>query len=226
MRQSGNCEKHIEWRKAHYEQEDMSGKLVVNLRDIGHTIRDLSEGRGSQKRILVVLLETGTITQRELTERLNIQPGSASEVIAKLENAGLLTRTESEADRRTVDITLTEEGRRQAEEAKGRRVQRHGEMFSALSEDEKSQLLRLLEKVNADWESRYADRKIHHHGPRGEHGHHGPNGEHGHHGPHSELEGHGRHHDGGAEGRLGCNHDCMNCPTPCGKGRALREGSR
>lgn len=217
MRQDANCQQQrIAQRRAHYEREDVNGKLVINLRDISHTMRDLSEGRGSQKRILTLLLETGPITQRELTQRLGIQPGSASEVIAKLENGGLLTRRESGADRRTADITLTEEGARQAREAKAQRDGRHGEMFSALSQQERVQLLGLLEKVNRDWESRYADRQRH---PHGHHGEHGEHGDHGRHGPHSQRE------DAG-EGRPRCGHDCQNCPDPCGKGRALREGGR
>lgn len=214
MRHKENYEKHVAQRRAHYEREDTNGRLVINLRDISHTMRDLSEGRGSQKRVLILLLETGPITQRELTERLGIQPGSASEVVAKLENAGLLTRTESEADRRTVDVTMTGEGERQAKEAKSQREGRHREMFAALSEGEKSQLLGLLEKVNRDWESRYAQRQCHHHGRHGKHG------------PHSEQEGHERRHEGSSEDRPHCNHDCLNCPNPCGKGRALREGGK
>ncbi len=182
MRHEENYEKRAAQRWAHYEQEDVNGKLVI--------------------------------TQRELTERLGIQPGSASEVIAKLENAVFLIRTESESDRRTVDVILTKEGSRQAEEAKAQREGRHGEMFSALSQEEKAQLLGLLEKVNADWESRYADRQHHPHGPHGKHGHHGS---------HSEWEG-GNHHEGsGPEGRPHCSHDCQNCPNPCGRGWALRE---
>ena len=217
MRHKGNYEKHVAQRRAHYEREDTNGRLVINLRDISHTMRDLSEGRGSQKRVLILLLETGPITQRELTERLGIQPGSASEVIAKLENAGLLTRTESEADRRTVDVTLTEEGKQQAEEANSQRIGRHGEMFSALSDEEKGMLLKLLEKVNADWQSRYANRQAHHHGHHEHHGHHGP---------HSDWEGHDHHTTGDNNGRPRCNHDCANCPHPCGKGRAFRESGK
>ena len=199
MKQNESLEKNLAWRKAHYEQKDVNGRLVINLRNILHTMRDM--GRGSQKRILTVLLKTGSITQRELTEWLGIQPGSASEVIAKLENAGLLTRTESKADRRTVDVSLTEEGKRQAEEAKAQQTKRYSEMFSALSDEEKRMLLKLLEKVNADWESRYADRQAHHHGHHEHHGHHGP---------HSDWEGHGRPR---------CSHDCANCHDPCPKGQ-------
>lgn len=141
-----------------HEGASVNDRLIYKLRDISHTMRALYEGRGSQKRVLIVLRGTGTITQRELTQRLGIQPGSASEVIAKLESAGLVERTSSEEDRRTADISLTEEGKRQAEAALEQRQRRHEEMFSALTCEEKERLLSLLEKVNADWQERYGDR--------------------------------------------------------------------
>lgn len=120
-------------------------------------IRFLFEGKGSQKRILIILFESGSMTQRELTVRLGIQPGSASEVIGKLEHAGLIRRTPGREDRRTVDIQLTEEGRIRAEEAFAARRLRHQEMFACLSEEEKLHLLALLEKLNADWDRRYRE---------------------------------------------------------------------
>lgn len=134
---------------------NINDKLIMNLRDISHTMRSLYEGRGSQKRILIILHEVGKITQRALTERLGIQPGSASEVIAKLESAELITRTPSESDRRTADIQLSDKGRELASQAINQRRHRHEEMFSCLSEDEKTELLTLLEKINTDWEQRY-----------------------------------------------------------------------
>ena len=134
---------------------NINDKLIMNLRDISHTMRSLYEGRGSQKRILIILHEVGKITQRALTERLGIQPGSASEVIAKLESAELITRTPSESDRRTADIQLSDKGRELASQAVNQRRRRHEEMFSCLSEDEKTELLTLLEKINTDWEQRY-----------------------------------------------------------------------
>lgn len=141
--------------------EDLNHQLIMNLRHLGHTIRFLFEGKGSQKRILIILLETGGMTQRELTERLGIKPGSASEVIGKLENTGLILRQLSSSDRRTADIQLTQAGRLQAEEAAMQRSIRHQEMFSCLSEEEKNVLLTLTEKLNADWNSRYGDFRRH-----------------------------------------------------------------
>lgn len=138
-----------------YEQLDENNKLIWNFRDIGQTLRDISEGKGGQKRILIILKETGPVTQRELTQRLGIQPGSASEVIGKLETAGLIRRSVSAADRRTANILLTEEGMKEAEEAKRRRDARHEQMFSCISDDEKKELLVLLEKINRAWDAQY-----------------------------------------------------------------------
>lgn len=162
-------------RLKHYQETDIPKKLIINLRDINHVMRSLYEGKGSQKRILIVLNEAGNITQRELTERLGIQPGSVSEVIAKLEDAGNIVRVPSESDRRTMDIALTEQGRILAETLLVQREKRHEEMFSCLSEEERSSLLKLLEKVSKDWENRYRETgKEHKHsdGHHKGHGHH------------------------------------------------------
>lgn len=138
-----------------YDVLDVNNQLIWNFRDIGHTMRRISEGKGSQKRILIILLETGPITQRELTQRLGIQPGSASEVIGKLESAELVTRTPNEFDHRTVVVALTETGTAAAVEAKAQREMRHEAMFSCLTDEEKTTLLSLLERINRHWDTAY-----------------------------------------------------------------------
>lgn len=144
-----------------YEAFDVNNKLIRNLWDISHTMHHISEGKGSQKRILMILNETQDITQRELTEHLGIQPGSVSEVIGKLETAGLILRTPSPTDRRTANIRLTEPGRAAAQEAYAKRTQRHQEMFACLSEEQKQTLLGLLETINLSWSQQYQK-----HGPQ------------------------------------------------------------
>lgn len=196
--------KHIneEERKAHYEAADKNDKIIINFRDIHHTMHYLYEGRGSQKRILIVLLELGTITQQKLTEYLGIKPGSASEVLAKLEKNHLIMRTASTIDRRTTDVILTEQGRAMAEEAAIQRKKRHEDMFSCLSEEEKNTLLSLLEKVNANWEVRYhcEEEDLHDRHPKHSHGRHPEH-------PHD----HG-------EDRRECDRNCQECEHPCRRG--------
>ena len=62
-----------------YNELDITGKLIWNFRNISHILRGMSGGKGSQRRILTVLLKSGQVTQTELTEYLGIRPGSASE---------------------------------------------------------------------------------------------------------------------------------------------------
>ena len=138
-----------------YESLDRNNKLIWNFRDIGHTMRQISEGRGSQKRILILLRETDGMTQKTLTARLGVQPGSASEVLNKLEQAGLISRTPSETDHRTTDIRLTPDGEALAKEASEQRAERHEQMFSVLSDEEKKNLIAILEKINNHWDQTY-----------------------------------------------------------------------
>ncbi|MGM9657718.1 MAG: MarR family winged helix-turn-helix transcriptional regulator [Eubacteriales bacterium] len=140
---------------------DMNEKLIINLRDISHMMRMQYEGKASQKRILIILRESGALTQKELTERLGIQPGSASEILSKMENSGLIMRILNETDRRTTNILLTDIGRGLASEAAEQRKKRHEEMFVCLSSEEKTTLLSLLDKVSTDWRSRFSNSRVH-----------------------------------------------------------------
>ena len=83
-------------------------RLILELRAIHRTMNALYEGKGSWKRVLIVLGRTGPITQKALTNRLGIQPGSVSAVLGKMEAMGLITRTPSAADQRTMDLRTAE----------------------------------------------------------------------------------------------------------------------
>lgn len=131
-----------------YYQKDVDDKILLNLRDLGQKIPFLYEGKNSQRRALIILRKTGSVSQRKLTELLNIKPGSMSEILTKLANKGLIERTQSADDRRTSIISLTEKGIQAADEASEFRSERRVEMFSYLDDIEKITLLNLLEKIN------------------------------------------------------------------------------
>ncbi len=138
----------------HYAALDADGRLAVMLRELGHAGRFLLEGKGGQSRILELLAREDGMTQRELTARIGIQPGSASEILGKLEGAGLISRVPNEEDRRTVDLHLTEAGRARLEEGSAAREARVREIFDGLTGEEKEALLGLLEKLHTDWRER------------------------------------------------------------------------
>lgn len=135
-------------KEVEYSLKDIDDKILLNLRDLGMRLRFLYDGKDSQRRALILLLNSGSMLQRELTERLSIKPGSMSEVLAKLENKGMIEKTPLETDKRTAMVLLTEQGTAAALEALEYRMEKRVEMFSSLDDDEKITLLLLLERIN------------------------------------------------------------------------------
>lgn len=134
-------------QKMPWEQDD----LYNTLRACGHYLyhrfgKDMGQGR-----ILAILSERESITQKELQEMLRIQPGSATEILTKLEEKGLLLRKRDERDKRCCIIELTEEGRGAFDRRK-RQEEERSKLFTALDEAEQKELKRLLGKLLEDWE--------------------------------------------------------------------------
>jgi DNA-binding MarR family transcriptional regulator len=60
--------------------------------------------------VMLVLWETDGIAVGELGERLQLDSGTLTPLLKRLETAGLLTRVRRRADEREVEITLTAQG--------------------------------------------------------------------------------------------------------------------
>ena len=100
--------------------------------------------RVSRQRVRSLLAQRGERPQRELREALGVQAGSFSELAARLEERGFLTREQDPADRRRILLRLTEAGRERAARDSSARDQ---ELFCALSAGEQEQLRVLLQKI-------------------------------------------------------------------------------
>lgn len=126
--------------------------LVHALRRCGHLLYHKFNLNGSQMRILLVLRDE-PMTQKELTDRLRIQPGSLSEILTKVERAGLIEKHRSSTDRRNFELALTEEGRRQADWFEKAQVEQADLLAAPLDDDQKAQLRSLLQTLITHWES-------------------------------------------------------------------------
>lgn len=147
----------------HHEHHDTSNvdaneRLIHSLRMVSRTLNYRAEPTGGQDRVLSILAEKGTIGQKELMDTLSVKAGSLSELLGKLENAGLIVRSKNEEDHRAVNVALTEQGKKRAEEIAAQKGSGK-DMFSALTEEEITQLTELLDKLAHDWRHRYSDRE-------------------------------------------------------------------
>ena len=109
-------------------------------------------GHHGQGRVLIAISVKEGLSQKDLAYLLGIRPQSLSEILAKLEERGLIARERNVEDGRVVNVFLTDEGRKRAEAVKAMREKNAADMFSVLTDEEKDQLAMLLAKVAAGME--------------------------------------------------------------------------
>lgn len=106
-----------------------------------------------QERLLILLLENGTLTQRELIKITQRRSATLSEQLEAMDKAGYITRTRNEQDRRNIDVFLTSRGEAAAKDAQNNRIKRAHTLFSVLDTEDKKQLFYLLHKLLFSWEN-------------------------------------------------------------------------
>jgi DNA-binding MarR family transcriptional regulator len=98
-------------------------------------------------------------TAGELARRAELTSGAMTSRLDALEGAGLVRRLRDPADRRSVLVELTDEGREKHEQGIGIQAQKEALLAEALSEREKKQLNALLRRVMITLEGRYPGKK-------------------------------------------------------------------
>ena len=98
-------------------------------------------------RALRVLARHGTMRLSELSDRLQIAPRTATEVVDALQARDLAQRRADPADRRAILVEVTERGTGVLAEIRASREPEAGRIFGRLSPAERAQLARILSKL-------------------------------------------------------------------------------
>ena len=86
--------------------------------------------------LLVAIKYTPGVTVGELAAEERVSTAAMSKRVSRLERDGLVARTKSEADRRCVGLTLTEDGQRALRRVRSRRTAWLASRLGALTPDE------------------------------------------------------------------------------------------
>jgi DNA-binding MarR family transcriptional regulator len=100
-----------------------------------------------QLHILMELQERGTLTITTLSAILGISPPSASSIVDRMEQHGLITRVRDESDRRVVRISITDRGAAAAEEVVGLHRERACRLLESMTDDELDHVVQGLAAV-------------------------------------------------------------------------------
>ena len=111
------------------------------------TIRPQFEINTLDWRALAVLDFLGVATLQVLARRAGVQKSQMSRTVAMLEANGLIQRDDNPRDKRSVHLRLSPKGKDLAHAVLEASRERNRAMLSELSEEERLQLMALLDKV-------------------------------------------------------------------------------
>ena len=131
--------------------------LMRKLRRCGHLLYHRFSLNFSQNRILL-LCQAGPVTQKALACEMQLQPGSLSELLSKMEQAGLIERRRSEGDKRNCEIRITPAGQAQADAFCKERQELAKRLLEPLDDADQQQLDRILTLLIDHWNNQ-PDRK-------------------------------------------------------------------
>ncbi|XER07988.1 hypothetical protein SRRS_35810 [Sporomusa rhizae] len=160
---------------------------------IAHGGKEGHKFHRGQSRVLSILAQTNDASQRDIAEILDVRPSSMTEMLLRMEQSGLISRRQDENDQRIMRISLTESGKQAAAQSTASTHDVTAALFKSLAAEEQSQLLALIDRVNASLET-MENTEDHHPGHHGSHDHHGHHGHHDHH-CHHHSHGRGHHSD-------------------------------
>ncbi len=136
------------------ETVERAKHILKGLGFCGHYMHFHGGGRSGQVPILCMLDRCGgQLSQQELGTRFELKPGSLSEILTKMETAGLIERTRGTKDRRQLFVSLTDEGGRLARMEHEKRKRFRSKAFTALTVEEQEQLAVMLDKIHETWEA-------------------------------------------------------------------------
>jgi Transcriptional regulators len=133
-----------------------SGDLYTALHRLGRQLHRSAHWLGhsegyyrEQSRLLLLIAENDGVIQRDLAIEMDVRPSSMTEMLAKMEQLGLVRREQDEKDQRVMHIFLTEQGKNTAEASRKANDQLTEKLFAGLTPEEISEMLRLTEKLTA-----------------------------------------------------------------------------
>jgi DNA-binding MarR family transcriptional regulator len=126
---------------------DALGAIARQLRDRSAETLAPWDITPSHLRALRMLTRHGTMRLSELSQRLEIAPRTATEVVDALESGDLVRRRADPGDRRATLVEVTEHGAGILAEIRAARGTEAGRIFGRLSPADRAELARILAKL-------------------------------------------------------------------------------
>jgi len=130
------------------------GGSMLELRQLMYGALDVAQGDA-----LDAIIELGPVRMGDLATALKVDASTATRTVARLADAGLVTRLEGKIDRRVVVIKATPKGRRRQAQMVQTATDALTEILGAFEPDEVRHLATLMERLVASLDEVVARRR-------------------------------------------------------------------
>jgi len=109
----------------------------------------------SQTEVLLLVGQEQPVPLKQLAERMRLTPGAISQLVEGVERLGLIKRELSQQDRRVVNITCTNSGKRKVAAVRHMHRELMLDIVEALDNTELEAMVRMQQKMVAHMQAKY-----------------------------------------------------------------------
>jgi MarR family transcriptional regulator, organic hydroperoxide resistance regulator len=133
---------------------DRTGEDWELLAQVSQAYRTLSDNfmdrigmHRAQASLLCRLFVNNGLTQSEIAEQLSVQGATITNILQRMEEAGLVTRQRDSEDNRLVRVYLTEAGRQKERAITEQFLKLEGTIFEGVNENDRVRMRALLQQM-------------------------------------------------------------------------------
>jgi MarR family transcriptional regulator, organic hydroperoxide resistance regulator len=133
---------------------DRTGEDWELLAQVSQAYRSLSDNfmdrigmHRAQASLLCRLFVNNGMTQSEIADQLSVQGATITNILQRLEEAGLVTRQRDSEDNRLVRVYLTEAGRQKERAITEQFLKLEGTIFEGINENDRVRIRSLLQQI-------------------------------------------------------------------------------
>jgi len=117
------------------------------FRSVSDAFTDQVDIPRGQATVLCVVAKQDGLTQSEIAGQLSVQGATVTNMLQRLEEAGLVNRSRDPEDNRLVRVYLTEAGRQKERSINEQFGNMQELIFKGINDEERALLLRLLQQI-------------------------------------------------------------------------------
>ena len=126
---------------------ELLAQFAQAYRSLSDTFMDQVDMHRAQAMLLCRLFEKDGMTQSEIADQLSVQGATITNMLQRMEEAGLVTRRRDAEDNRLVRVYLTEAGREKERASNEQFMKLQEAIFAGINDADREALRRILKQM-------------------------------------------------------------------------------